>query len=214
MSDNGGCAEEIHKYKFDDWHEIGQQHTYESYGKPWANYSNTPFREYKHWVHEGGISTPLIAHWPAGISEPGRIDHQPGHFVDIMATCVDVAGASYPPENHNDIHPLQGRSLVPALQGKTIHRDEIFWEHEGNRALRQGHWKLVAKGTASTWELYDTDADRTETNDIAGQQYERVKAMAERWDEIALSTDVYPLMPEIRGLDYHIRSKRATWRGD
>jgi len=214
MSDNGGCAEEVHKPGLEDWHEIGQRQTYESYGKPWANYSNTPFREYKHWVHEGGIATPLIAHWPKGIDEPGRIDHQPGHLIDVMATCVDLAGAQYPPpgDGADEVHALQGRSLTPVFKGDTIQRDEIFWEHEANRALRQGKWKLVAKGATSAWELYNMESDRTETNDLAGKHHDRVRDMAARWDAIARATDVYPLMPEVKGLGYGQRARKSTWR--
>ena len=117
---------------------------------------NTPFREYKHWVHEGGISTPLIAHWPAGIAAKGELRRQPGHLIDIMATCVDVAGVEYPDKvAGQSITPLEGKSLVPALAGRQIERDAIYWEHEGNRAVRSGDWKLVAKGPGGAWELYD-----------------------------------------------------------
>jgi len=212
MSDNGGCAEEIHKQGLDDWHDIGQSHTYESYGKPWANYSNTPFREYKHWVHEGGIATPLIAHWPDGIADPGRIDHHPGHLIDIMATCVELSGATYPPPTSDGVHALMGRSLTPVFHGETVERGEIFWEHEANRALRQGKWKIVAKGAAGPWELYDMAADRTETNDLAGQHHDRVLAMAKRWDEIARATNVYPLIPDLPGLRYGERERRSSWK--
>ena len=113
----------------------------------WANASNTPFRLYKHWVHEGGIATPLIAHWPAGIKQPARSPTQPGHLIDIMATCVDVAGAEYPEEfEGNAITPLEGKSLLPVFEGKTrAGHEAIFWEHEGNRAVRQGKWKLVSR---------------------------------------------------------------------
>jgi arylsulfatase len=197
LSDNGGCHEEIHRDSPDPA-TFGTNQSFESYGRPWANLSNVPFREFKSWVHEGGIATPLIAHWPsgresAGLSRPGTLDHQVGHIVDVMPTCLELSGASYPLDSAQQVHGLQGRSLVPALRGRTIERDCVFWEHEGNRALREGKWKLVAKGVGGRWELYDMEADRSELNDLAGDDPERVKAMAEKWYRIALSTDVIPM---------------------
>ncbi len=162
----------------------GPADTYIAYGKPWANASNTPFRLYKHWVHEGGIATPLIAHWPSRIKARGKLRHQPGHLIDIMATCVDIAGAKYLSEyKGNKIIPMEGKSLVPAFENKPIQREAIYWEHEGNRAVRQGKWKLVSRHPGG-WELYDLEADRTELNDLA-QKYtrtvEELKAMYESW---------------------------------
>ena len=127
----------------------GPADTYIAYGRGWANVSNTPFREYKHWVHEGGISTPLIAHWPSRVKTKGELRHQPGHLIDVMATCLDVAGAKIP-EGRT---PPEGVSLVPALDGKPLQREAIYWEHEGNRAVRQGKWKLVAKGPGAALGL-------------------------------------------------------------
>ena len=162
----------------------GPGDTYIGYGQDWANVSNTPFREYKHWVHEGGISTPLICHWPAGIKAHGKLFHEPGHLIDIMATCVDLSGGQYPTQfQGNDIQPMEGTSLAPAFQGRSLGGRTIFWEHEGNRAVRQGKWKLVAKH-ASDWELYDIDADRTEMHDLAAQNPQKVqelKALHEQW---------------------------------
>jgi len=162
----------------------GPADTYIAYGKAWANSSNTPFRRYKHWVHEGGISTPLIAHWPAQIKSRGKLRHQPGHLIDIMATCVDVARAEYPSEyKGNRITPMEGRSLVPAFGNKPIEREAIYWEHEGNRAVRQGKWKLVSRHPGK-WELYDLEADRTELNNLIEQnpaKAEDLKAMYEAW---------------------------------
>ena len=124
----------------------GPADTYIAYGQSWANVSNTPFREYKHFVHEGGISTPLIAYWPEHITRKGELEKQPGHLIDLMSTCTDLAGATYPAKSDgHDILPTEGRSLVPAFDAKPIERDAIYWEHEGNRAMRQGKWKLVAK---------------------------------------------------------------------
>ncbi len=131
----------------------GPADTYIAYGKAWANVSNTPFREYKHFVHEGGIATPLIAHWPGGISRKGGLEKQPGHLIDLMATCVDLAGAVYPKQlDGHDIYPMEGTSLRPAFAGQPLAGRSLFWEHEGNRAMRQGDWKLVAKYPAGKWE--------------------------------------------------------------
>lgn len=171
----------------------GGPDTYIAYGEAWANVSNTPFREYKHWVHEGGIATPLIAHWPRGISGRGRIEHQPGQVIDIMATCVELAGADYPSRRGDkDVRPMEGVSLVPAFTGGRIQREALCWEHEGNRAVRVGKWKLVAKGPGGKWELYDMDADRTELNDLADRHPRRVKAMAARWQNWARRAGVLP----------------------
>ena len=162
----------------------GPADTYIAYGKPWANASNTPFRLYKHWVHEGGISTPLIAHWPSRIKERGKLRHQPGHLIDIMATCVDISGAKYPSEyNGRRIIPMEGRSLVPAFDNKPIEREAIYWEHEGNRAVRKGKWKLVSRRPGK-WELYDMEADRTELDDLSRKYtrtVEQLKSMYESW---------------------------------
>ena len=162
----------------------GPADKYIAYGRPWANASTTPFRLYKHWVHEGGISTPLIAHWPARIKAQGELRRQSGHLIDIMATCVDIAGAKYPAEyKGNKITPMEGRSLVPAFNNKTIEREAIYWEHEGNRAVRKGKWKLVSRHPGG-WELYDMEADRTELNNLAGENPQKVaelKVMYETW---------------------------------
>ena len=163
----------------------GPTDTYIAYGKGWANASNTPFRLYKHWVHEGGISTPLIVHWPACVKDQGALRDQPGHLIDIMATCADVGGAVYPTERQGQaIHPMAGRSLMPAFANRDLDRTEgLFWEHEGNRAVRKGDWKLVSKYPGQ-WELYDLKKDRTEMHDLTGQHPEIVqelKAMYEAW---------------------------------
>ncbi len=172
----------------------GPADTYHGYGRGWANVSNTPFREYKHWVHEGGISTPLIAHWPAGIKRRGELEHQPSHLIDIMATCVDLAGAEYPKKvGDNEIQPMEGTSLDPAFKGKKLDRKgAIYWEHEGNRAVRLGKWKLVAKGRTGPWELYDMEADRSEMNNLAEKQPDRVKEMSDLWTAWAQRANVLP----------------------
>ncbi|WP_395740234.1 arylsulfatase [Prosthecobacter sp.] len=173
----------------------GGPNDYIAYGEAWANVSNTPHREYKHFVHEGGISTPLIAHWPAGIpaSRHGKIEAQPGHLVDIMATCSDVAGAKYPAEvEGRPVQPMEGVSLLPLLQGAGLASRSIFWEHEGNRAHRAGPWKLVAKED-QPWELYNIDQDRAEQHDLAGSEPDRVRSMAAAWDAWAARAKVLPL---------------------
>ena len=174
----------------------GPADTYVAYGRGWANASNTPFREYKHWTHEGGISTPLIAHWPAGIraDRAGSLERQPGHLIDVMATCVDLAGASYPAEVAGlAIKPMEGVSLRPALNGEPLGRKQpLFWEHEGNRAVRDGDWKLVAKENGP-WELYNIAADRIESRDLAGSEPDRVKDLAAKWDAYAARANVLPL---------------------
>jgi arylsulfatase len=174
----------------------GGADTFVAYGRDWANVSNTPFREYKHWVHEGGISTPLIVHWPAGIPKKrdGKLETQPGHLIDIMATCVSLSGAKYPKELHGEkIKPMQGTSLLPAFAGKPLHRKEpIFFEHESNRAVRDGKWKLVSKAD-QPWELYDMEKDRTEMHDLASSDPAKVKELAKKWDDWAARCDVLPL---------------------
>jgi len=175
----------------------GPADTYIAYGLPWANASNTPFRRYKHWVHEGGISSPLICHWPKGIavSQHNKLFHSPAHLIDIMATCVDLAGASYPGKSaaEKNITPMQGISLRPSFSGQALQREQpIFWEHEGNRAIRIGEWKLVAKGAAGPWELYNMVSDRTELHDLSSKMPERTSAMAKAWEAWAVKAMVKP----------------------
>lgn len=171
----------------------GGADTYIGYGASWANVSNTPFREYKHWEHEGGISSPLIAHWPKGIVEKrGKLAKEPSHLIDLMATCVDVGSAKYPTRFREDlIQPMEGISLVPAMLGKPLERPQpLFWEHEGNRAIRIGTWKLVSKHP-NDWELYDMGADRTELNNLAAAQPERVREMSALWEAWAERVGVH-----------------------
>lgn len=173
----------------------GPYDTYVAYGRGWANVSNTPFREYKHWVHEGGISTPLVAHWPAGIvgEQKGKLVREPGHLIDLLATCVDVAEAKYPDSFKGEkITPMEGVSLRPAFAGKTLARKQpLYWEHEGNKALREGKWKLVAKH-GQAWELYDVDADRTEAHDLVKKEVDKAARMAKKWEDWARRANVLP----------------------
>jgi arylsulfatase len=189
LADNGGCAEIIDRGM--PGVPAGGPDSFLSYGVGWANASNTPFRRYKHWVHEGGISSPLIVHWPAQI-DSSSITHQPGHVTDVMATCLDVAGVDYPREfDGRDITPLEGKNLRPIFEGKCRDRGFIYWEHEGNRAVRLGKWKLVAVNDGA-WELYDLEADRTEMKNVAGQNLEKVAELREAWNLWAQRSQVEP----------------------
>jgi arylsulfatase len=195
LADNGGCAEGgIWGQNF--WKEQGEPGTadsYMSYGQSWANLSNTPFRMYKHWVHEGGISTPLIARWPAGITDKGGITEQPGHIVDIMATCCDLANVDYPSTfKGKKINPLRGNSLVPIFNGEIREPHNcIFWEHEGNRAVRMGDWKIVGK-KGQKWELYNMITDRTELNDLSNDSTVLLQKMANAYEQWASGAHVIP----------------------
>ncbi|MBI4909416.1 MAG: arylsulfatase [Acidobacteria bacterium] len=211
LADNGGCAEELgprakalhipgttldgKPVKVGNVPGVmpGSEETYQSYGLPWANASNTPFRLYKHWVHEGGISTPLIARWPKVIRKTNSLTNEPGHLIDLMATCVDVAGARYPESFAGErIVPLEGKSLKPVFEkGKRAGHEAIFWEHEGNRAIRQGRWKLVSRHPGK-WELYDVEADRTEMQDLAAKQPDRVAKMSALYDQWAIRAQIEP----------------------
>lgn len=172
----------------------GPADTFVAYGEAWANVSNTPFRLYKHYVHEGGISTPLVAHWPAGIQRAGELEAQPGHLIDVMATCVELAGANYPKEKDGKtIVPLEGKSLTPAFRGEEIAREALYWEHESNRAIRIGDWKLAAVGPKGPWELYDLRVDRTEMHDLSKEQPEKVTEMAAQWEAWAKRAQVLPI---------------------
>jgi arylsulfatase len=162
-------------------------------GQSWATLSNTPLRRYKHFNHEGGIATPLIAHWPARIKTPGELRSQPGHLIDLMATCVDVAGAAYPKEfGGRAIQPMEGKSLVSALDNRPIQRDALYWEHEGNAAIRVGDWKLVRLGRNGPWELYNLKTDRTEQHDLASAEADLAAQLAAKWDAWAVRAHVKP----------------------
>jgi len=222
VSDNGGCAEEMPADAVEDFvtgfglplpetTKSGQpvvvgsrpdvmpggEDTYQSYGRSWANLSNTPFREYKHWVHEGGISAPFIVHWPDGF-HGGDICHDPSHLPDVLPTILDAAGATYPirASNGEPAPALEGHSLVPMLRendGGAWQDMEryLFWEHEGNAGVRRGRWKLVRK-YGLDWELYDIDTDRAEACDRAAEHPELVREMAEQYHRWAERCGVVP----------------------
>ena len=181
FADNGGCAEDIERGKADA--EIGTADSFTSYQKPWAKVRNTQFRLYKHWNHEGGIASPFVAYWPAKIRK-SDISHSAAHIIDLMPTCLEIAGVSYPRQfNGRDILPVEGKSLLPVLEDKTkeVH-DVIYWEHEGNRAVRQGNWKLVAENEAE-WELYELKNDRSELNNLATKHPDKVKELSELYEK-------------------------------
>jgi arylsulfatase len=193
LSDNGGCHEEVHRGDPDPA-TFGTHESRESYGRPWANHSNLPFREFKSFVHEGGIATPLIVNWPKGVTaDAGSINRSCVHITDLMPTFLELAGAEYAPDSSRNAWPLVGESFAATLGGKHTERGTMFWEHEANRAIRQGDWKLVAKGIDGPWELYDMRCDRTEMNDLSGSDPGRAEAMAAEWMRIAEECDVLPL---------------------
>jgi arylsulfatase A-like enzyme len=193
LSDNGGNAEGGPPGVTSGDSPIGGPQSYVKLGMNWATLANTPFFRYKHFTHEGGISTPLIAHWPAGIpaERRGTLEQQPAHVIDIMATALDLAGARYPREfQGHAIEPMEGVSLWPAFQGKALARTQpIFWEHEGNKAVRDGKWKLVMRHRRP-WQLFDMEADRTEQQDLIEQQPELAAKLAAAWHAWARRTFV------------------------
>lgn len=243
LSDNGGCAEYLKENGEEgNWPEFyggitrdgniiqvgnrrdlmpGREDTFMSYDLPWANASNTPFRLFKSFVHEGGISTPFVVHWPAAImssgkhneesGDGGRTCHSPWAIIDIVATCCNVANVPLP-------ELLEGESFLPILHGEdtTTRREPIYFEHQGNGAVRAGKWKLVRRrcdaeytcnqhgnedGDLHGWELYNMDNDRTETNDLAPQYSDRVRDMSNSWKDWAARVGVkpWPLHPIPQG---------------
>jgi arylsulfatase A-like enzyme len=205
LSDNGGEAQELRastgkrpihvplrtldgrpvQEGNDPRHMPGGPETFQSIGADWAHASNTPFRLYKKWAHEGGIATPMIAAWPRRIKQ-NTIARQTAHVMDLMPTVLEVANATYPKTYEGrTIMPVEGRSLLPVLEGKPWHGHEaIFWEHEGNRAVRSGKWKLVSQGQ-DRWELYDVEADRTEMTNLAAKHVDRAAEMRASWENWA-----------------------------
>jgi len=197
LSYNGACAE-WDPYGFDgesgprnvlhrgdELKKIGGPESYVSYGSGWANACNTPWRLYKHYDHEGGIATPFIVSWPQGMKPGARMVSTPCHIIDIMATVVEVTGASYPATfNENAILPMEGRSIVPLLNSKKLPSRDLFFEHEGNRAVREDRWKLASL-EGGPWELYDFQKDRSELHDLSAQQPRLAARLAKAWDNWA-----------------------------
>jgi arylsulfatase len=194
MCDNGGNAESGPRGRLEG-EKPGGPKSVVFLGQCWATVANTPFRRYKHFTHEGGIATPLIVHWPAGIdtARNGKLEHQPGHLIDIMPTVCEITGAKYPADyNGHAVQPVEGKSLVPVLAGKPLDRQQpIFFAHEGNQAIRDGKWKLVMK-FKGPWELYDLEADRTEQHDLITQHPKIAVELAKKWNDWAKRADVDP----------------------
>ena len=189
----------------------GGPQTFMSYDLPWANASNTPFRRFKRWTHEGGISTPFIMSWPARIRKPGLV-HSPVHLIDIMPTCLDAADASHPNERGGQqTIPLEGESMLPMIaRPERLREQPIFWEHEGSRAVRQGRWKLVS-AIGGGWELYDMEHDRTELNDLHERNRPKAQELESLYLEWAERCGVLPWSiinpdwnPRMRGQSIHI----------
>lgn len=194
LADNGGCHEVITNHEKKAKSQIpGGPDSFTSYRRPWANASNTPFRMFKSWVHEGGISSPLIAAWGGGIPNPGSLAHEPAHVIDIVPTMMDLAGARYPSERGGTpLTPLAGRSFAAALRGQRVPARAVTgWEHQGTRALRQGDLKIVAKH-GRPWELYNLAEDRTELNDLASKDPARLDGMRRMYEAWARQCGVEP----------------------
>lgn len=182
-SDNGASAEIMVRHGgHDPKAEPGSAASYLCLGPGFSSACNTPFRRHKTWVHEGGISTPLIVHWPAGIRARNELRHTPAHVIDIVPTLLEIAGVTKPAQwNGEPIPPAPGRSLVPALARDTIiPRDSLWWLHEGHRAVRVGDWKLVA-AKGEPWELYNLATDRAESSNLAARMPEKVKELERVW---------------------------------
>lgn len=203
LSDNGACWEwdplgfDVSSspknilHTGDDLKKVGGPDSYISYGSTWANAGNTPWRLYKHFSHEGGIRTPLIVHWPAGLKARAELRTQPGHIVDLMPTFAAVSGAQYLSERDGvKVQPMEGRSLLPAFENQSIGRAApLFFEHEGSRAVRDGKWKLVSL-SADAWELYDLDAEPTEMRNLASAMPGKVRDLAVQWEAWARRCNV------------------------
>jgi arylsulfatase len=183
LSDNGASAEQIIRGdRHDRTAQPGSARSYLSIGPAWASAANTPFRLHKSWVHEGGITTPLIVHWPQGIRACGELRHNPGHLIDLAPTILELAGGKWPESmNGRPVPPSPGKSLVSVLaRDSSVAHDYFWWYHEGNRAIRIGDWKLVADHK-NPWELYDLRTDRAESKDLAEEHPEQVKELDRAW---------------------------------
>ena len=201
LSDNGGCAEDIDGGQDKTLEGLGTAQSYQSYRINWANTSNTPFKLYKHYVHEGGIATPFIANWPNVIKPTANVISTPASIIDVMPSFVEASGVTYPTKYKNTIiHPFAGQSLIGLFSGKKLEERPLFWEHEANRAIRYQNWKLVSKAKKQSpfvgvWELYDIDKDRSETINLSKKYPKVVEDLASMWDNWAKNNRVYPLRP-------------------
>ncbi|HEY7115180.1 MAG TPA: arylsulfatase [Tepidisphaeraceae bacterium] len=191
ISDNGGAAEDPHRSTAGA--TLGTRDSFWGYARPWATVSNTPWRLHKTTAYEGGISTPAIARWPAGIPADahGRLVREPAHLIDIMPTLLALAGATYPVTAQRH---MEGQDILPMIKGQPGQADRTFrWEHEGNRAIRKGKWKLVMLGSSKNgWELYDIDADRIESHNLAADHPDIVQDLGAEYDRWAQRCGVVP----------------------
>jgi arylsulfatase len=187
MSDNGASAEQIIRGGgHDPAAPVGSEKTFLGIGPGWSSVANTPFRLHKSWNHEGGITTPLIVNWPAGIKDQKGLRNDPGHLVDIVPTVLELTGGKQPEAVAGfKVPPLPGLSLVPDfIKDGTVKHEYLWWNHVGNRAIRMGDWKLVGIRN-SQWELYDMSKDRSETKDLASEHPEKVKQLEMAWQQHA-----------------------------
>jgi arylsulfatase len=205
-SDNGASAEiMVRNGGHDPAAAPGSAASYLCLGPGFSSACNTPHRRHKTWVHEGGISTPLIAHWPAGIKAKNELRHTPAHVIDIVPTILELANVQKPKDwNGQPIPPAPGKSLVPVLTADAeIRRESLWWMHDGHRAVRVGNWKLVAN-KAESWELYDLSTDRAEQQNLAAKMPDKVKQLEAQWqtqadDFTALTQKTLHLQPKAGG---------------
>jgi len=186
-SDNGASAEQIIRGDMHDKSALpGSAKSYLCLGPGWSTVANTPLRLHKHWNHEGGISSPLIVHWPRGIAAKSELRHDPSHFIDIVPTIVELAGGSWPKTTGGvSAPPTPGISLVPAFaKDATVKHETLWWCHQGNQAIRMGDWKLSMRSGSKQWELYHLKTDRCEMNDLAAERPDKAKELADRWQAI------------------------------
>ncbi len=206
MSDNGACSEDVGAKGLPE-KNLGAAESWDSYRTEWANLSNTPFKSYKSFTMEGGIATSMIAHWPAKIKEKGAIRHDVANLMDLLPTFVDIAGGS----EKNLKNPVDGMSMAATLTGGHLPSRTICWEHEANRAIRDGDWKLVATGIKGKWELYNLAQDRTECHNLADSEPQRVTELEKKWHDWAEKYHVLPL--DGRGWGVRIKAYQQMLKG-